>query len=233
MFDGNNKRRRGVGSGHRDGSLSNTSNCSTTSMHAASGCGYKSSHSINIYVLGSQCQTVVNICAAYARMCVCLKSSLTTRAPTIRGAKWSSQKSPTSEIRQNKTPPTSASPAPRSPLQSPPTSSPHRTAPPSPPLPSPRVRRRREIRGAMWRSCVSRGLSRAKASASRLLSTASVRLIRLTQLNLISSIVGSAVCRCSDGRACLGRACLPIFRVVFGLYRGALGWFGSENVGGD
>jgi hypothetical protein len=31
-----------------------------------------------------------------------------------------------------------------------------------------------------------------------------------------------------------GNGNLPIFRVVFGLYyRGALGWFGSENVGGD
>ena len=55
--------------------------------------------------------------------------------------------------------------------------------PPNPLRFSPRVRRRREIRGAMWRSCVSRGLSRAKASASRLFPTASVLLIYLTPLD--------------------------------------------------
>jgi hypothetical protein len=93
------------------------------------------------------------------------------------------------------------------PLSSPVSTTARLPVPPATPLP--------EIRGAMWRSCVSRGLSRAKASASRLLSTASVRLIHLTPLDrsvsffvseilalyffLCSLIVEPAVRRCSDG----------------------------------
>jgi hypothetical protein len=138
-------------------------------------------------------------CRVCPYVCVCLKSSLTTtRAPQSEGQNGPVKKALLPRLDKTKL-------LRRRLLQRHALLSSLHQRPPPTALPTPRVRRRRrEIRGAMWRSCVSRGLSRAKASASRLLSTASVRLIRLTPLNLISSIVGSPVCRCSDGRACLG-----------------------------
>lgn len=163
-------------------------------------------------------------------VCVCLSEEFPhdDKGPTIRGAKWSRQKSPTSEIRQNKTPPTSASPAPRSPLQSPPTSSPHRPPHPARAPPPPRDPGRDVAQLRLAGPLQGQGL-RLQAPLHGI---GTPDPPHPAQFDLVHRGFGGFPLFGWTGL--FGNGNLPIFRVVFGLYyRGALGWFGSENVGGD